>query len=571
MKTTHYKIILMAIITFIVLLLCSSTSNATATAGISASKTNATQGDSVSITLSAQATACNLRISGSGIDDKFVDGSLGGDRKNFSKSYTLNTSYPGTYTVSLTGDVTDSDGTVDIATSVTVTVAERAEQPAQQTQTSQPSQPQQPAQQAELQFTNMNSTKYTTGGINLRSQATTSSKSYGTLATGTEVKILAKSTSKRDGYYWYKVTANGKTGYIADMDDKLTDKKPDEEDKEEEKKNEEKSTNKALKDLVIENYKLTPDFDPEKTNYTVDVTKEVEKLEITPILADEKSKFEITGNENFKVGNNIVKITVKAEDGTNRIYTITVAKSNKDADEDKTNGLKLSKLEIKNLTLDPEFKPETTSYSVVVSDPSSIKIADITAIAEDEDVEVTVAEAEADKNGNRVITIMLENEDGSKSGVYQITIKKGIVNPLAEIQNNKNKKIYFILGGIIGVLVIAIIVVIVLLKKTSNKDDMQDIKEADELSDDYDYSLKNAIDTANSEEVPEYDGIIEDSNVKSQILNNQVDYNVFDDDEEPMDLSGETTFENSSNEDYTDLSDDDEDFKPKGKKKGKHF
>lgn len=367
---------------------------------------------------------------------------------------------------------------------------------------------------------------------------------------------------------WNRVSYNGGTYYIATSvitTKKTAEEDKDKEDKEKDKeeKTDEKSTNKALKDIVIENYKLTPNFDPETTKYTVDVTKEVEKLEIKPILADDKSKFEITGNENFKVGNNIVKITVTAEDGTNRIYTITVAKSNKEADEDSTNGLKLSKLQIKNLTLDPEFKPETTNYSVIVSDPSSIKIADITAVAEDEDVEVTIAEAEADKNGNRVITIMLENKDGSKSGVYQITIKKGIVNPLAEIQNNKNKKIYFILGGIIGVLVIAIIVVIILLKKTSNKGDIQDVKDADELSDDYDYSLKNAIDTASSEEAPEYDEIIEDSNVKSQILTKPEDYNVFDDKDNQIGVSDETK--------KYDFDSDDDDFKSKGKKKGKHF
>ena len=161
---------------------------------------------------------------------------------------------------------------------------------------------------------------------------------------------------------------------------------------------------------------------------------------------------------------------------------------------------------------------------------------------------------------------MLENKDGSKSGVYQITIKKGIVNPLAEIQNNKNKKIYFILGGIIGVLVIAIIVVIILLKKTSNKGDIQDVKDADELSDDYDYSLKNAIDTASSEEAPEYDEIIEDSNVKSQILTKPEDYNVFDDKDDQIGVSDETKkYGFDSDEDY------DDDFRPKGKKKGKHF
>ena len=93
---------------------------------------------------------------------------------------------------------------------------------------------------------------------------------------------------------------------------------------------------------------------------------------------------------------------------------------------------------------------------MVVSDPSSIKISDITAIAEDEDVEVTIAEAEADKNGNRVITIMLEDKDGSKSGVYQITIKKGIIIP------PKRKYIFLFLlfcNSVIGLIIPFFIVI----------------------------------------------------------------------------------------------------------------
>ena len=554
------KITILTILIFIVSTLFIKVN--AASANISASKLNATVGDNITISVSMNAAAWNTKLTGA-VNKVFAGNSEDGENMSKTESVTFTPSAAGTYTITLGGDVSDgtTNATTNVGGSVTITVAEKT-----QPQTNQNTQPatQTPAQPS-VTYNNTNQTLYVNkDGINVRSSADTSvgNNILGSLNQGASVQVTGIGSNG-----WYRVNYNGKTAYI--RKDLLTATKPaetnkeEDKDKEEEKKTEEKSTNKALKDLVVENYKLTPDFDPETTKYTVDVTKEVEKLEITPILQDDKSKFEITGNENFKVGNNIVKITVTAEDGTNRIYTITVSKSNKNGDEDATeNGLKLSKLQIKDIKLDPEFKPETTNYSVVVSDPSSIKISDITAIAEDEDVEVTIAEAEADKNGNRVITIMLEDKDGSKSGVYQITIKKGIINPITELQNNKNKKIYFLLGGIIAILVIAIIVVIILLKKTSNKDDFQDIKEADELSDDYDYSLKNAIDTANSEETPEYDEMVEDSNVKSQILTNPTDYNVFEDSDNEVGVSDETKRYNM---------DDDEDFKPKGKKKGKHF
>ena len=561
MKLNRYKLILTIIISVTLLLLLGTTSNATASASINASKLNVTQGESVSINVSANAAACNLRINGAGISEKFVDGNIGGDSKTFSKAYTLNTSNPGTYTINLTGDVTDADGTQEISRSVTVKVAEKTAQsqtPAQSTQPTQPTTPAQPATPAEPTFTNANKTMYTTGNINLRSSWSTGSSATSVPA-GTEVTVTGTSTQSIGGYVWYRVTYNGQTKYVASS--LLTANKPEE--KEEEKK--EKSTNKALKDLVIENYKLTPEFDADVTKYSVEVPKDVDKLEISGITQDENAKVDIVGNDNLKVGNNIVKVTVTAEDGTTRIYTITVTKTNKEADE-ASSKLKLKTLEIKNATLIPNFSAEETNYTISVEDPSSIKTEDITAVAEDSDVTIKIALSEDTSSDERLITIMLEKKDGDnqETNSYQITVKKATYNPIANLANQKDNKIYYILGGIIAVLILFIIIIIILLRKTSTKyDDDYDVQDEDELDDDYDYSLKNAIDEANSEVSeelnPEFDDMVESSNVKSQILNPK-DYNVFRDSGDGVGVEEETRkFDFSESEEY------------KSKKRGKHF
>ena len=54
--------------------------------------------------------------------------------------------------------------------------------------------------------------------VNLRESPSTDSKSFATLASGTEVKLITKEGD------WYKVIVNGKTGYI--KADYITDKKP---------------------------------------------------------------------------------------------------------------------------------------------------------------------------------------------------------------------------------------------------------------------------------------------------------------------------------------------------------
>ena len=446
------------------------------------------------------------------------------------------------------GKMSDSEGNLVNVGAKSFTIQGVKEQ-----QTQQPTQTQTPAQPAAT-YTNTNQTLYVkNNGTNVRKEAVNGGV-ITSLKAGASVQVTGTGSNG-----WSRVSVNGQTGYI--RSDLLTSTKPAEEQKEEEQKNDEqkqeqnteKSTNKALKDLVVENYKLSPDFTPETTKYSVDVKGDVEKLTITPILQDEKSKFVIEGNENLKVGNNIIKITVTAEDGTTRIYTIAVAKTSEE--NTATEMLKLKDLRVSNANLQPSFSPEITNYVIETDDPSSIKADAVVATAEDSNVEVTVSESQDTDKNEKIITVMLEDKEGNRTGVYQITVKKASQNPIAAIKNVKDNKLYIILGSIIGVLIILIIIIIILLKKTSNSED-DDFENADELSDDYDYSLKNAIDEVNNQSEQQYDDMVENSSIKSQILNSTpTEYNVFNDNDD----IGKTQV-------FGDLDSED-----KGKRRGKHF
>lgn len=526
------------------------------------------------VTISSEYTGkVNLSITGGTLSSNSVW------VENNSQTVSVNVTSENGATITATPEtMSNSDGILVQVGSKSITIPgikKPVEQPTQPTKPTKPTQPTTPTEPTAPTFSNTNKKMYATDKINLRSSWSTSSAAT-SVEKGTELTVTGTSTEKINGYVWYRVSYNG-TKYVASG--LLTATKPQvEENKEDEKQeneNKEKSSNKALKDLVVQNYKLSPEFTSENTKYTLEVTKEVDKLEITPIPEDSEAKVQIAGNENFKIGNNIVKITVTAEDGTTRIYTITVTKTNQSGNEEEGNTLKLKNLQIKEGTLSPSFDPETTNYTVEVSDPASININEfITAIAEDEDVEVTIAESKQSESGNRVITIMLENSDGTKSGVYQITLKKSAIIPVGNLKQDifKNNKIYFILGGIIAILLIAIIVVIILLKKTSKDSEIEDVQDADELDDNYDYSLKNAIDQANSDEnnTSEFDEMVENSGVKSQILSQNSDfddeddnteYNVFQNDDEDLGNSDETKRYKMS----------DEITESKNKKKGKHF
>ena len=82
------------------------------------------------------------------------------------------------------------------------------------------------------------------------------------------------------------------------------------------------SSDSTIKYLEIKGYKI--DFDPKKYDYSIKVKNSVKSLDLTVVLNDSNATYEVFGNENFKVGENTVKIVVTAEDGSTSTYTINV-------------------------------------------------------------------------------------------------------------------------------------------------------------------------------------------------------------------------------------------------------
>lgn len=98
------------------------------------------------------------------------------------------------------------------------------------------------------------------------------------------------------------------------------------------------SSDNYLKELSIDGYEI--DFDKDVTEYKIDVKSDVDSLDIKAIANDWRSTVVITGNENFKAGENVVTITVTAENGATKEYKIIVNKAEKKKtiiDEEKGN------------------------------------------------------------------------------------------------------------------------------------------------------------------------------------------------------------------------------------------
>lgn len=107
--------------------------------------------------------------------------------------------------------------------------------------------------------------------------------------------------------------------------------------------NSEKSNNNNLSNLTINIEGFT--FNPEITNYTLEVAYETQIIKIEAISEDKLAVVTGTGEKALKVGKNNYKIIVTAEDKTTKEYDITINRKEElieknEEPKEKENGLK---------------------------------------------------------------------------------------------------------------------------------------------------------------------------------------------------------------------------------------
>lgn len=467
-----------------------------ASAKIKASGTSVNVGDSVTITVSISAGAWNLEVSGTGISDKIVGNiDVAGEIENKSttKTYTLDTSTEGTYKISLTGDITDAvtDETSDINSSISVTVNKE--------ETTTKKDEEKKEETKEVTFSSSSGTVYAKSSMNLRSSATTSGNNViKSLSKGTEMTITAKSNSKVDGYYWYKVSVNGTVGYVATS--LVTTTKPEE------------SELPVLKGLVVEEGAISPAFSKNTKTYNLSVENDVEQIMLSA-TPESGANVKIVCNgatcSNGKVpineGLNTVNITV-TKDGETNTYKLYVRKAIKEdeegniADEENTDtDLGLEILKIEGFELSPEFSKDIYSYTVMIPEDDDRTSLDITAIANEEDAKVEIVDNENLEYGENIITIMVTDAEGTTTRIYQIIVNKQqseMTESVGEtiIAQTKNvvanNKIPVII--ISSLIVIAIIILIIIIKSGKKEDDFEQQLEEE--------NKKNILDEEVSEE-----------------------------------------------------------------------
>ncbi len=179
------------------------------------------------------------------------------------------------------------------------------------------------------------------------------------------------------------------------------------------------SSNNNLKTLNVQNATISPSFAATTTSYTATVPFSVSRLELSAQSEDNKAKVAISG-QSLSVGRNTVTVTVTAENGSQKNYTIAVTRE-QDPDYQASNNGKLKSLVPGVGILSPVFNTDTRIYSVYLPN----EIEKFNASGEVQDSKATGVESQeiALNVGENEFIIYGIAEDGTKEEYKIIVVR----------------------------------------------------------------------------------------------------------------------------------------------------
>lgn len=188
------------------------------------------------------------------------------------------------------------------------------------------------------------------------------------------------------------------------------------------------ATDNNLASLTVSNATISPAFSAGTTSYTASVPFEVSKLNVSATAADGKAKVSVNSPNLTPNGTTKVTVTVTAENGAKKTYTISVKRAQNPNYKASDNN-KLSGIAVEGFLLSPGFTADNTNYIVWLPyETTSIKIAgsaadskasvevvggDNLAAGQDNPVKVVCTAENGDKKEYTVIVKRAAAHDGS--------------------------------------------------------------------------------------------------------------------------------------------------------------
>lgn len=189
-----------------------------------------------------------------------------------------------------------------------------------------------------------------------------------------------------------------------------------------------KSDNSNLSSIQIAEGVISPEFSKTVKEYTVNVPYEVTKLSIAATPEHSKGTVTINGNDELKVGENLIEIIVTAEDSSTDKYTIKAIRAKQELSLQtlsiyyvNENGEKVE------LKLDPHFSFDVYSYSVNDILAHTIQSLSVEAKANAENAKVEIVGNDELKSGTNEITIKISVTDEAgleEQKTYTIKVQK---------------------------------------------------------------------------------------------------------------------------------------------------
>ena len=172
--------------------------------------------------------------------------------------------------------------------------------------------------------------------------------------------------------------------------------------------------NLALLKLETNRGELTPVFNPDTLNYTLEVENEITDITVTAEALSDTVQVLGTGTYDLRVGKNGISVFVVGTDEVQRDYQIVVTrKKSKDAT--------LSSLVVKSHTLSPTFNKTTENYTLKTSGT----YLDFTTIQPTEsEATYVVTGNENFVTGENTVTIEVTAPDGETKKTYTLTVTK---------------------------------------------------------------------------------------------------------------------------------------------------
>lgn len=471
---------------------------------ISATSYDVKIGENVTINVNFTAAAWDIVVSGNGITEGVYAGYTEDlSEKTTSKSINLDTSTEGTYTITMTGTITDANGAITkVNKLISVKVSKAEIKPDTNTGTTgdtannntpTTTTPEEPKKSTEARLSNLGIKPNDFTGFKRDKydysvevpNDVAEVEIYGTKKDSkATVEGLGKVSLKEgNNTFEVKVTAeDGKTTKTY----KLTIKR-----------------RTAAEDAVemsearLSNFGIKPEeydfsgFSKDKTEYTAEVPNEVKEIEVYAKAIDSKAQITGTGMIELKEGENEIKVEVIAQNGEKKAYTIKVTRKVAEKTEEPVTPVEdkekfgLSTLEITGITLNKKFDSGIYEYSMeLTEDLASLPIS---VKATDKDATVEIIGNENLQPGENTITILVQNAKTEEVATYQIIVNKNIQEETVRTSWLKpstwGKEEIIKIAMIVVIIILIIIAVILKIQIAKDKKDEKkvDLPGADAL------------------------------------------------------------------------------------------